>query len=132
MFKTEFVQHRLSETVKNVHAKSLCITFFRQNFADLSSIMSGIILQVLTKVNTELQFARAELDEALDKQEGDINEARKRVMWLEDRMGILCGKARLRVIILLSFCHSKNIHVPLICLVCSLYVFVIPYSSWLR
>ncbi|KAL4239547.1 HEAT repeat containing 9 [Mactra antiquata] len=56
-----------------------------------------LVLQVLTKVNTELQFARAELDEALEKQEGDINEARKRVMWLEDRMGILCGKARLRV-----------------------------------
>lgn len=52
---------------------------------------------MLTKVNLELQFARAELDEALDKQEGDINEARKRVMWLEDRMGKLCGKARLRV-----------------------------------
>lgn len=48
-------------------------------------------------MNLELQFARAELDEALEKQEGDINEARKRVMWLEDRMGKLCGKARLRV-----------------------------------
>ncbi|XP_052764355.1 uncharacterized protein LOC128206119 isoform X3 [Mya arenaria] len=55
-----------------------------------------LVLQVLTKVNTELQYARAELEEALDKQEGDINEARKRVMWLEDRMGLLCGKARLR------------------------------------
>ncbi|WAQ96307.1 hypothetical protein MAR_028997 [Mya arenaria] len=37
-----------------------------------------LVLQVLTKVNTELQYARAELEEALDKQEGDINEARKR------------------------------------------------------
>ncbi|XP_053391343.1 uncharacterized protein LOC123563746 isoform X3 [Mercenaria mercenaria] len=55
-----------------------------------------MVLQVLTKVNTELQFARNELEEALEKQEGDINEARKRVMWLEDRIGILCGKARLR------------------------------------
>ena len=48
-------------------------------------------------MNTELTFARAELDTALDKQEGDIIEARKRVMWLEDRMGVMCGKARLRV-----------------------------------
>jgi len=48
-------------------------------------------------VNTELQYARGELEEALASQEGDIIEARKRVMWLEDRMGKLCGKARLRV-----------------------------------
>ncbi|XP_052261939.1 uncharacterized protein LOC127865911 isoform X4 [Dreissena polymorpha] len=57
---------------------------------------SMLVFQVLTKVNAELQFARNELEEALEKQEGDINEARKRVMWLEDRMGLLCGKARLR------------------------------------
>ena len=42
-------------------------------------------------------FARAELDAALEKQQGDINEARKRTMWLEDRMGLLCGKVRMRV-----------------------------------
>ena len=42
-------------------------------------------------------FARAELDAALEKQQGDINEARKRAMWLEDRMGLLCGKVRMRV-----------------------------------
>ena len=42
-------------------------------------------------------FARTELDAALEKQTGDINEARKRVMWLEDRMGLLCGKVRMRV-----------------------------------
>ena len=48
-------------------------------------------------MNVELQYARAELEEALEKQEGDITEARKRVMWLEDRMGRLCGKARLKV-----------------------------------
>ena len=52
---------------------------------------------MLHKVNTELMFARAELDNALEKQRGDINEARKRVMWLEDRMGLLCGKVRMRV-----------------------------------
>lgn len=28
---------------------------------------------------------------------GDILVVRKRVMWLEDRMGILCGKVRFRV-----------------------------------
>ena len=54
-------------------------------------------VQILSKVNTELQYARGELEEALASQEGDIIEARKRVMWLEDRMGKLCGKARLRV-----------------------------------
>ncbi|KAK3610757.1 hypothetical protein CHS0354_028156 [Potamilus streckersoni] len=54
------------------------------------------VFQALHKINTELQFAREELDYALDHSSGDVNEARKRVMWLEDRMGVLCGKIRVR------------------------------------
>ena len=49
------------------------------------------------KINHELQYARKDLEEALKHTGGDILAARKRVMWLEDRMGTLCGKVRLRV-----------------------------------
>ena len=62
-----------------------------------SKFLLNSSVKVLHKVNTELMFARTELDAALEKQTGDINEARKRVMWLEDRMGLLCGKVRMRV-----------------------------------
>ncbi|KAL3877329.1 hypothetical protein ACJMK2_035059 [Sinanodonta woodiana] len=55
-----------------------------------------IVLQALHKINAELNYAREELDYALDRSSGDVNEARKRVMWLEDRMGVLCGKIRAR------------------------------------
>ncbi|XP_062613043.1 uncharacterized protein LOC134274823 [Saccostrea cucullata] len=52
--------------------------------------------QILYKINHELQYARKDLEEALKHAGGDILAARKRVMWLEDRMGTLCGKVRLR------------------------------------
>ena len=54
-------------------------------------------VQVMDKINTELSFARHDLNEALHKGIGDINAARKRVIWLEDKMGELCGKKRLKV-----------------------------------
>ncbi|XP_048763118.1 uncharacterized protein LOC125671422 isoform X3 [Ostrea edulis] len=55
-----------------------------------------ILLNILFKINHELQYARKDLEEALKHNGGDILAARKRVMWLEDRMGTLCGKVRLR------------------------------------
>lgn len=58
---------------------------------------SFLIIQILYKINHELQYARKDLEEALKHTGGDILAARKRVMWLEDRMGTLCGKVRLRV-----------------------------------
>nr|XP_022312615.1 uncharacterized protein LOC111117711 isoform X4 [Crassostrea virginica] len=57
---------------------------------------SLILLHILYKINHELQYARKDLEEALKHTGGDILAARKRVMWLEDRMGTLCGKVRLR------------------------------------
>ena len=51
----------------------------------------------MSKLNTELAYARADLNDALYKGVGDINAARKRVIWLEDKMGELCGKKRLKV-----------------------------------
>ncbi|XP_061175162.1 uncharacterized protein LOC133184218 isoform X2 [Saccostrea echinata] len=57
---------------------------------------SLILLNILYKINHELQYARKDLEEALKHAGGDILAARKRVMWLEDRMGTLCGKVRLR------------------------------------
>ena len=59
----------------------------------------------MEKINTELAFARNDLNDALHKGIGDINAARKRVIWLEDKMGELCGKKRLKV----SFLHNLNI-----------------------
>ena len=55
------------------------------------------LFQVMDKINRELQFARSDLYDALHKGVGDINAARKRVIWLEDKMGELCGKKRLKV-----------------------------------
>ncbi|KAJ8319004.1 hypothetical protein KUTeg_004095 [Tegillarca granosa] len=55
-----------------------------------------MILYILNKIDGELVYARADLQEALDTDSDNINAARKRVMWLEDRMGTLCGKIRLR------------------------------------
>ncbi|KAL5017774.1 hypothetical protein ScPMuIL_003496 [Solemya velum] len=54
-----------------------------------------LILKILNKVNTELLYARADLEDALDYRDGDINAARKRVMWLEDRMSVLSGQSKL-------------------------------------
>ncbi|KAK6187102.1 hypothetical protein SNE40_005199 [Patella caerulea] len=55
-----------------------------------------IVLQIMHKLDTELAYARADLQTALYEQVGDINTARKRVKWLEDKMGDLCGKKRLK------------------------------------
>nr|KAG5714625.1 hypothetical protein BaRGS_000113 [Batillaria attramentaria] len=55
-----------------------------------------LVLQVMNKLNIELAYARADLNDALYKGMGDINAARKRVIWLEDKMGELCGKKRLK------------------------------------
>ncbi|XP_070186621.1 uncharacterized protein [Littorina saxatilis] len=55
-----------------------------------------LVLQVMRKLNTELAYARSDLNEALYKGIGDINAARKRVIWLEDKMGELCGRKRLK------------------------------------
>ncbi|ESO98616.1 hypothetical protein LOTGIDRAFT_174088 [Lottia gigantea] len=54
-----------------------------------------LILQVMEKINVELVYARADLDTALYENHGDINAARKRVIWLEDKMGELCGRKRI-------------------------------------
>ncbi len=53
-------------------------------------------LQIVHKINTELAYARLDLQKAL-KGGGDVNRARKRVGWLEDRMENLLGKKRVRV-----------------------------------
>ncbi|XP_033750717.1 uncharacterized protein LOC117334950 isoform X2 [Pecten maximus] len=55
-----------------------------------------LVLQILYKIDSELVHARKDLENALEHENGDIMEARKRVMWLEDRMGALCGKVRIR------------------------------------
>ncbi|XP_067672205.1 uncharacterized protein [Haliotis asinina] len=55
-----------------------------------------VVLQVMQKLNQEVAYARADLDDALYNGHGDINAARKRVIWLEDKMGELCGKQRLK------------------------------------
>ena len=73
----------------NFHVKDFIIAeFFFKNISQF---------QILYKINHELKYARLDLEDALDHQHGDILAARKRVMWLEDRMGMLCGKVRLRV-----------------------------------
>lgn len=59
--------------------------------------MSGLKYQVMNKLNIELAYARADLSEALYQHRGDINTARKRVIWLEDRMGKLYGKTHYKV-----------------------------------
>lgn len=51
----------------------------------------------MNKLNTELSYARSDLNDALYKGVGDINAARKRVIWLEDKMGKLCGKKKIKV-----------------------------------
>lgn len=51
----------------------------------------------MNKLNTELSYARSDLNDALYKGVGDINAARKRVIWLEDKMGKLCGKRKIKV-----------------------------------
>ncbi|XP_035827330.1 uncharacterized protein LOC101845258 [Aplysia californica] len=70
----------------------------RSEVADLKAQSQKLVLalQVMEKINTELAFARCDLNDALHKGLGDINAARKRVIWLEDKMGELCGKKRLK------------------------------------
>ncbi len=54
--------------------------------------------QVVHKLNTELVYARADLQKALEKHEGDtVDVARKRVGWLEEWMERVLGKTRQRV-----------------------------------
>ena len=55
--------------------------------------MSLLHLQIVHKINSELAYARTELQKAL-KHGGDINNARKRVNWLEDRMERVLGKKK--------------------------------------
>ena len=50
----------------------------------------------MNKLNVELVYARDELQRAL-KTRGEVNRARKRVGWLEDRMESLLGRRRMRV-----------------------------------
>ena len=50
----------------------------------------------MNKLNVELVYARDELQRAL-KTGGEVNRARKRVAWLEDRMESLLGRRRMRV-----------------------------------
>ena len=50
----------------------------------------------MNKLNVELVYARDELQRAL-KTGGEVNRARKRVGWLEDRMESLLGRRRMRV-----------------------------------
>ncbi|XP_048248780.1 uncharacterized protein LOC124122889 isoform X3 [Haliotis rufescens] len=69
------------EVVQEIHNKSEQLT---------------VALQVMQKLNQEVAYARTDLDNALYNGHGDINAARKRVIWLEDKMGALCGKQRLK------------------------------------
>ncbi|CAL1526331.1 unnamed protein product [Lymnaea stagnalis] len=66
----------------------------RVEVADLKEESQNMILtfQVMDKINIELAYARAELNSALQQSNSSINEARKRVIWLEDKMGELCCK----------------------------------------
>lgn len=56
--------------------------------------------QVMVKIKSELTHARADLNTALNTGTGDINEARKRVIWLEDKMKELSSRVNLGVIFL--------------------------------
>lgn len=58
-------------------------------------------------MNTELLYARADLEDALDYRDGDINAARKRVMWLEDKMSLLCGQSKHEVSIYSFYSYHK-------------------------
>ncbi|XP_059146046.1 uncharacterized protein LOC131933275 [Physella acuta] len=53
-------------------------------------------LQVMEKINTELMYAREDLDKALHSGVGNIIEARKRVIWLEDKMAEICETKKLQ------------------------------------
>ncbi|GFO41817.1 hypothetical protein PoB_006832200 [Plakobranchus ocellatus] len=117
--KTKYnVQHRsdllMDEHVRNVRQSQYELQSALQELEsakteeEFTSLRSGIVelkdksqrlvlaLQVMDKINTELTYARADLNDALHKGVGDINAARKRVIWLEDKMGELCGKKRLK------------------------------------
>ncbi|KAK3736717.1 hypothetical protein RRG08_059247 [Elysia crispata] len=74
------------------------VTNLRIEIVELKNHSQRLVLalQVMEKINTELAYARADLKDALHKGVGDINAARKRVIWLEDKMGELCGKKRLK------------------------------------
>ncbi|RUS75306.1 hypothetical protein EGW08_016927, partial [Elysia chlorotica] len=74
------------------------VTNLRSEIVELKSQSQRqvLALQVMDKINIELAYARADLNDALHKGLGDINAARKRVIWLEDKMGELCGKKRLK------------------------------------
>lgn len=57
-------------------------------------------LQIVHKVNTELVYARLDLQKALKEgKNSNISLARKRISWLEDRVVNLLGKCRQRVLI---------------------------------
>lgn len=117
--KTKYnVQHRsdllMDEHVRNVRQSQYelqsalqelegakteeAVTNLRTEIVDMKDRAQRLVLalQVMDKINTELAFARADLNDALHKGVGDINAARKRVIWLEDKMGELCGKKRLK------------------------------------
>ena len=66
-------------------------------------------IQIVNKLNVELVYARDELQRAL-KSEGDVNRARKRVGWLEDRMENLLGRRRMRVSVGTSFHFFYELH----------------------
>ncbi|CAH1794759.1 unnamed protein product [Owenia fusiformis] len=53
------------------------------------------LLQIANKLNVELAYARVDLDKTL-KHGGDINGARKRIHWLEDRMEKILGRQKQR------------------------------------
>lgn len=86
----------MSYSLSNGNIYQLRILFNCHIFDEHDEFIPNI-LQILYKINHELQYARKDLEEALKHTGGDILAARKRVMWLEDRMGTLCGKVRLRV-----------------------------------
>lgn len=57
----------------------------------------------MEKINTELMYAREDLNKALHSGVGNIIEARKRVIWLEDKMGEICETKKLQVIVFLVY-----------------------------
>ncbi|PIK61732.1 hypothetical protein BSL78_01362 [Apostichopus japonicus] len=96
----EMVQHlqnQLQQAMEQfLHARSKAdISFWGKQVDDLKAESEELvlILKVVGKLNSELVHAKLMLKEAL-KVGGDIPAARKKVIWLEDRMNQLLGRYR--------------------------------------
>uniref|UniRef100_A0A2C9LNZ8 HEAT repeat-containing protein 4 n=1 Tax=Biomphalaria glabrata TaxID=6526 RepID=A0A2C9LNZ8_BIOGL len=94
------VQTNLSNALQQLEKEKdpLHIQQLRLSVAELQAQSQKYILalKVMDKINTELIYARVELQEAIQQGHDNVNLSRKRVIWLEDKMGELCGKRKLK------------------------------------